>query len=101
MLEVLPPERECVIARELTKLHETIVRGPLSNICEQVNNDPNMRKGEFVVIVAGAEAVDEESEQSQQDDEALLAILLSECSVKTAASLAAKITGHRKKIFIS
>jgi len=97
MLAVLPPERECVIARELTKLHETIVKGPLSYICQQVNDDSNMRKGEFVVIVAGAEAVDEENEQSQQDDEALLAILLSECSVKTAASLAAKITGHRKK----
>ncbi len=96
MLEVLPAERECVVARELTKLHETIVKGPLVSIVEKISNDPNMRKGEFVVVVSGANDVDQN--ESTEEARKLVEILLQECSVKTAASLAARITGLRKKM---
>jgi 16S rRNA (cytidine1402-2'-O)-methyltransferase len=95
MLEVLPAERECVVARELTKMHETIVKGSLAAIVEKITNNPMMRKGEFVVVVAGSDKID--SDESGEDAKELLKILLEECSVKTAANLAAKITGLRKK----
>lgn len=96
MLAVFPADTCLVIARELTKVHETIVKDTLANIHARVRDDADMRKGEFVVIVAGAkqsrqiDAIDSETEK-------ILAVLLTECSTKTAASLASQITGIGKK----
>jgi 16S rRNA (cytidine1402-2'-O)-methyltransferase len=50
-LESLIPERQVVLARELTKLHETIYRGTAVEVLEQLKNSP--QKGEFVVIING------------------------------------------------
>lgn len=98
MLEILSPERECVVARELTKLHETIIKGPLQSMVDKIKNDPTMRKGEFVVVVAGIGPASIDQSEATDEAKTLLEILLEECSVKTAASLAAKITGLRKKM---
>lgn len=98
MLAVIGAERECVVARELTKLHETIVKDRLDNLARLVRQDSNMRKGEFVVIVSGA-IVNEVDKDAVSDEELrILRLLLKECSVKTAAGLAADITGQRKKL---
>ena len=48
MLEILG-DRQIVLARELTKIHEEFIRGKLSEIIEDLENV----KGEFVVIVEG------------------------------------------------
>ncbi|MCU7796664.1 MAG: 16S rRNA (cytidine(1402)-2'-O)-methyltransferase, partial [Candidatus Thiodiazotropha sp. (ex Myrtea spinifera)] len=56
MVEVFGGEREAVIAREVTKLHETFLRGSLDELLSQVEQDENQRKGEFVILVAGAPA---------------------------------------------
>ncbi len=45
--------REAVLARELTKLFETIIAAPLAEILSRVNADPNQQRGEFVLLVAG------------------------------------------------
>lgn len=42
--------REAVIAREMTKLHETVMRGTLDRLCEEVEDQA--LKGEIVVVVA-------------------------------------------------
>lgn len=52
MAEVLGP-REAVIARELTKLHETVMRGTLDRLSEAIETP----KGEIVVVVAPPAAV--------------------------------------------
>ncbi|MDQ7090830.1 MAG: 16S rRNA (cytidine(1402)-2'-O)-methyltransferase [Methylococcales bacterium] len=96
MVAILPLDRVVVIAREMTKLHETIVKDTLVNLLAQVKNDPNMQKGEFVVIVEGVK-IDKKEQTITKEQTDLLQILLSECSIKTAASLAAQITGIRKK----
>jgi 16S rRNA (cytidine1402-2'-O)-methyltransferase len=97
MLEIFPAYHTITVAREITKLHETIVKDELSVIAELVKTDENMRKGEFVVIVAGV--ADKNEEQALSDEQQrILKILLKECSVKTAAALAAEITGQRKKL---
>lgn len=49
MLEVLG-DREIVLARELTKIHEEFIRGKISTILEQIVD----YKGEFVIIVQGS-----------------------------------------------
>lgn len=97
MVEVLPLEREIVIAREITKLHETIVKDSLENMLERVRDDANMQKGEFVVIVDGAK-VDKKAQIVGDEQRKLLEVLMKECSVKTAATMAAEITGIRKKL---
>lgn len=97
MAAILQPDRQIVIARELTKLHETIVKTTLSDGVELVTQDDNMRKGEFVVIVEGAKVIkqDEGLSPGQQN---ILAILMRECSTKTAVEMAVAITGARKKL---
>jgi 16S rRNA (cytidine1402-2'-O)-methyltransferase len=97
MTAVLSVERGVVIARELTKLHETIVKLPLAEMVELVANDPNMRKGEFVVIVEGAEKIDVSDNTITPEQERILKLLLVECSVKKAVDLTVEITGGKKK----
>jgi len=43
-------EREAVVARELTKMHEEIVRGRLSNLCSRFSSSESAR-GEMVLII--------------------------------------------------
>lgn len=97
MAAVLPAQRSVVIARELTKLHETIVKLPLVEMLEFVTNDANMRKGEFVVIVEGAEKIDVSDNTITPEQERILKLLLAECSVKKAVDLTVEITGGKKK----
>ncbi len=97
MAAVLPLDRQIVIARELTKLHETIIKASLCDMLALVEQDENMRKGEFVVIVDAAEP--EKDQELSNEQQRILSILLRECSVKTAATLAEEITGGRKKLF--
>ena len=51
LAEVLPPQRQIAVARELTKQFETIYRGNTQEVLEKLKNDST--KGEFVVIVEG------------------------------------------------
>ncbi|WP_027147083.1 16S rRNA (cytidine(1402)-2'-O)-methyltransferase [Methylobacter marinus] len=97
MVEVLPLDRQIVIARELTKLHETIVKTNLGSALELVESDDNMRKGEFVVIVDGA-IIDKNEQVITQEQRKVLSVLLRECSIKTAVAMAVEITGVRKKL---
>jgi 16S rRNA (cytidine1402-2'-O)-methyltransferase len=53
MLEVYG-DREAVVARELTKLHEEFLRGRLSHVLASLA--PERMRGEFVILVAGATA---------------------------------------------
>jgi len=61
-----------------------------------VETDPNMQKGEFVIIVEGAPKEDRRAEISAEQQR-VLEILLQECSVSSAVALAVEITGARKK----
>ncbi len=48
------PERMVVLARELTKLHETILSGTPEELRHALTEDPHQQKGEFVVLIAPA-----------------------------------------------
>jgi len=96
MANIYPADHDIVIAREITKLHETILNAPLHEALHQVQSDENMRKGEFVVIVAGRKI---EAEKGLSEEHLrILRLLLNECSIKTAVALATEITGQRKKL---
>ena len=48
---VLEDERRIVICRELTKKFETVYRGSIEKIIEQINSLPKEKfKGEFVIV---------------------------------------------------
>ncbi|RLJ21431.1 16S rRNA (cytidine(1402)-2'-O)-methyltransferase [bacterium endosymbiont of Escarpia laminata] len=94
MAEVFGAARESVVARELTKVYETLLRGRLDELIEIVAEDPNQQKGEFVVLVQGAGR--EQPDQKTVETEQVLKVLLDELPLKQAAALAAKITGEKK-----
>jgi 16S rRNA (cytidine1402-2'-O)-methyltransferase len=85
--------RSVVIAREMTKLFETIHTCSLGDAQEWLSADANRQKGEFVLIV---EAATQNEDKAMTDGERALAILLEELPVKQAAALAARLTGARK-----
>jgi 16S rRNA (cytidine1402-2'-O)-methyltransferase len=91
--DAFEPTRQVVFARELTKLFEEIHRCPLGEAMAWVKADANRERGEFVVLVEGATQA---TDAADAEAERILQILLSECSVKQAASLAAQITGLKK-----
>lgn len=85
-------ERTLVIARELTKLFESIHSGRLGEALAWLEADANRQRGEFVLIVSGAPAGADDGE-----GERVLKLLLADgLPVKQAAKLAAAITGAAK-----
>jgi 16S rRNA (cytidine1402-2'-O)-methyltransferase len=84
-------ERRAVVARELTKAHETLYRGPLAELAQRAAAEDNFRRGEITIVVAGAQA------ESTGVDTALLRraveLLSKELSPSRAAALAAQLTG--------
>lgn len=84
--------RLCVVARELTKMHETIYEGTVAGLAEQLQDET--LKGEIVVLIAPAEG--EETPASQTDVETLLKEHLKTLPLKIAVQLVAEQT-HMKK----
>jgi 16S rRNA (cytidine1402-2'-O)-methyltransferase len=87
-------KRHAVVARELTKLHETLYRGTLETLAQQSRGDANFSRGEITVVVAGAEPAVVDTASAQLD--ATLRVLLGELSPSKAAALAARLTGARR-----
>ena len=50
MLEILGPDREVVLARELTKTFETIQGLPLGELIEWIEEDSNRKRGECCFV---------------------------------------------------
>ena len=91
--QVFGADRQAVIAREITKMFETIKSGTVSELLDFVNADSNQQRGEIVVIVDGLK---EASDASMQNMLRMLKILMADLPLKQAAELTAKITGHKK-----
>jgi 16S rRNA (cytidine1402-2'-O)-methyltransferase len=58
LLEAFGGDREAVLARELSKAFETLRRAPLGALRDFVAEDPDQRRGEIVLLVAGSEAAE-------------------------------------------
>lgn len=91
MVSEFGSERRAVVARELTKTHETIYRGKLSELVLLSTNDANFQRGEITLVVGGAEEV-----ASTVDTQLLkraVELLAKELPPGRAASIAAQLTG--------
>lgn len=93
----LGASRPATLARELTKQFETVRRDTLGGLAEFVAADPDQRRGEIVLVVAGAEEGAMEEAASVTLSEALDA-LLPELPASRAAAVAARLTGTPKKV---
>jgi len=87
-------EREAVLARELTKLFETVLGDTLESIAAKVAADANQRKGEFVIVVRGCE---DDTAARLIDGQRLYAKLAEHLKPSVAARLAADISGAPRK----
>jgi len=87
-------ERRAAVARELTKVFETVYRGTLATLTSEAHKDPNFTRGEITLVVAGAPPVAAADVRAQLD--ATLTVLLGELAPSKAAMLAARLTGAKR-----
>ena len=87
-------DRPAVLARELTKLFETVLDGTLGALRSRVAADPDQRRGEFVVLVQG---VGEDADARVAEGRRLYAKLSAHLPPSTAAKLAAELSGAPRK----
>jgi len=84
-------DRQAVVARELTKAHETIYRGTLAELAARARADANFQRGEITLVVHGAapttSAVDPDFLRRAVD------LLSKELPPSRAAAIAAQLTG--------
>ena len=95
--ETLGGARRIVIARELTKLFESMHSGVLADADAWLAAEPNRTRGEFVLIVEGASRRDRGADgDTEGDARRTLEILTDELPLKQAVNLAVKLTGGRR-----
>lgn len=82
--------RHAALARELTKIHETVLRGSISELRARIADDPEQQLGEIVVIVAGAS---DATDRAEVDGGTVLRALLRKLPLSEAVDCAAEITG--------
>ena len=86
--------RAAVLARELTKLFETVLDGDLATLHARVVADADQRKGEFVVIVAG---VGDDTDARLIEGRRVYLKLCEYLAPSQAARVAAELTGAPRK----
>lgn len=89
-IAVFSGNREASIARELTKKFETIRRGELASLKAWIEQEPNQRRGEFVVVIAG------NKKKGASNLEAMLTVLLKSLPLKQSVQIAAELSGGNK-----
>lgn len=95
MRDVFGTTREAVLARELTKMFETVLGEPLAELAARVAADPDQQRGECVILVAGR---GEEADARLAEGQRIFAILREELPPAKAAKMAAAITGAPRKL---
>jgi 16S rRNA (cytidine1402-2'-O)-methyltransferase len=87
-------QRAAVVTRELTKMHESVYRGTLRELCALARDDADFARGEITVVVAGA------PERAIGGDAELLTralqLLLQALPPARAAAIAAQLAGARR-----
>jgi len=91
--DILGPDRELVLARELTKTYESFYKSSVADLINTLNSNDNHRKGEMVIIISPFKtdklAISPEAIQT-------LTLLANELPLKKAAALTAQIYTLKK-----
>jgi len=95
LLKELGGDREAVIARELTKLHESFYAGTLADLQRSLRAEDIPVKGEFVVMVAGSDVESGDVTDEEVGTTRLIEALLSEgIAPKVLVRALVKATGQ-------
>lgn len=92
MLCIYGPDRQAVVARELTKTYENFQYGTLLELHNYYHMHSDQKRGEIVILVAGNTKISTELAEAQR----ILEILLKVLPIKTAATVASELTKRRK-----
>jgi len=94
--KVLGPNREVVVARELTKKFEQFFSGTAADVLAQMTHADHSGRGEFVVVIAGSPVAEVDTEQAKK----LMSLLLEELPLKSASRIAARWSGlNRNELY--
>jgi len=53
IIEFMGPDRQIMVARELSKMHEQMVRGSATEVLLYFDQNPDKIRGEIVIVIAG------------------------------------------------
>lgn len=95
-MAVFGRERPAALARELTKLHEQVVLDTLAGLAERVGSGAIATRGEFVLLIGGADA--DAGGHAAAADVLLEALLDAGLPVKRAAAIAATTFGLSRNV---
>lgn len=94
-MKALYPQRQLMLAREISKAHETYISASVAEVQSIVENDANQSRGEMVLVLHPA--VKEKQTELSLESIRIMRILAQELPTKQAASLVAQISGDSKK----
>ena len=87
-------DRRAAVARELTKLYETVLDGTLPELCDRVAANMDQQRGEFVVLIAGSS---EDADAARlTEGKRVFELLRDDLPPGRAAKLASKISGAQR-----
>lgn len=95
MSEAFGGDRYCALCRELTKIHEEVIRGTLSELCAYY--EQTEPRGEFVIVVEGAPLQEQQTFTIGQAAELAKQLVLGGEKMSDACKKAAKETGFSKQ----
>jgi len=88
MMNIFGSNRPAVLCKEITKIHESFIGETLSEITTFIENNQDKVKGEFTVVVQGSST----SEESNDDLDKVLRMLMMDLSLKKTVEIASKLT---------
>ncbi len=94
MKDILDKNRRVSIAREMTKIHETILRGTIEKINHIADEDSNLSKGEIVIVLEGT---NEKNDDLDKKLDYLYEALSNELSLKQFSKVFSKISNKSAK----
>jgi 16S rRNA (cytidine1402-2'-O)-methyltransferase len=92
VLASIDPERQAAVCRELTKVHEEVVRGTAAELAERYRSEEP--RGEVVLVVAGADEGGDGDGPSAEAVDALAALVEAGAKARPAAGVVARLTGE-------
>ncbi len=95
MIEVFGAERTACLVKEISKIHEHIMRGSLSDIKRWLSESERQSKGEFVILLDAYVSKPEADITIKVED--LVRILSEHLSPSTVAKVAATLSGMPRK----
>jgi 16S rRNA (cytidine1402-2'-O)-methyltransferase len=85
------PERRVALCRELTKVHEQVLRGTARELAERVREQPP--RGEVVLVVGAASGEERGTAEVKRAAEAVRSLVAAGAKPRRAATVVAELTG--------